>query len=435
MNTIRLPVRMAILLSALGLWLAPVGAQARPDDTSGSLTLPQALQQSLLHNPALKRYPYDLRVTDALSLQAGIRPTPQLGVKVEDLLGSGDLSGSQAMVTTLSLSQLVELGDKRQRRLDLALSQGGQQQLAFEQQKLEVLADTTRLFYQQLRLQALLDWSTQRIQREQHALDTIRQRADAGAVMQADVAKMALRLSRSQTLNHKLEGELRQARRRLASQWAAEPGFDQVTGALRLPATLPDSTHILDALATAPAYLEQQGLTRVLQAKARLEEAKNQYDLTLEAGVKHNAALEDAALTLSVSLPLTLTPPNQGGLLAAKEQAQWQLDRQALLLTQLRLTLEEMLQGLTNNAEQAHRLKHQLLPQAQTLLDQSLTAYNAGRISVLQLADAQEELFAVERDLIEARYAALTQLLEMERLTGRPMTPAHPSLLTQEIQP
>ena len=435
MNTTRFSVRMAAMLSALGLWLTPVDVQAQPNQADGGLTLPQALQQSLLHNPALKRYPYDLRVADALSLQAGIRPNPQLGLKVEDLLGSGDLSGTQAMVTTLSFSQLVELGDKRQHRLNLAQSQGDQQKLAFEQQKLEVLADTTGLFYQQLRLQALLDWSQQRIEREQQALETIRQRASAGAVMQADVAKMALRLSRSQALAHKLAGELLQAKRRLASQWAAEPGFDHAMGELQLPASLPDHTRIMEALVSAPAYLEQQGLARVYQAKARLEEAKNQYDLTLEAGIKHNAALDDAALTLSVSLPLTLTPPNQGGVLAAKEQAQWQLDKQGLLLTQLRLTLEEMLQGLRNNVEQAKQLRQHLLPQANTLLKQSQKAYNIGRISVLQLADAQEELFAVERDLIEARYAALTQLLEMERLTAIPMTSANPLLLNQEIQP
>jgi cobalt-zinc-cadmium efflux system outer membrane protein len=47
-------------------------------------------------------------------------PNPELAVELENFAGTGELRGIDALETTLSLSQVIELGDKRSRRVEVA---------------------------------------------------------------------------------------------------------------------------------------------------------------------------------------------------------------------------------------------------------------------------------------------------------------------------
>src|SRR6187402_471561 len=80
----------------------------------------EALQNTLENSPQLAVYPYEQRAAEARALQAGLRPNPELEMEVENVAGSGDYSGTQNAEYTLTLSQVIELGDKRQSRQALA---------------------------------------------------------------------------------------------------------------------------------------------------------------------------------------------------------------------------------------------------------------------------------------------------------------------------
>jgi cobalt-zinc-cadmium efflux system outer membrane protein len=60
----------------------------------------------------------------------------------------------------------------------------------------------------------------------------------------------------------------------------------------------------------------------------------------------------------------------------------------------------------------------ELTPVAHALLEEVKHGYKLGLYSVLQWVDAQQELFNIERDRIEAQYATHLQYLELERLSG-----------------
>ena len=105
-------MRMTFLLPAV-LVAAGYCLQAR----ASSLTLPQALQRTLQHDTRLQAFPYQLRMAEAAQLQASITPNPELDVSLENVLGTGDSRGVAGPELTLSLSQQIELGDKRQRRV------------------------------------------------------------------------------------------------------------------------------------------------------------------------------------------------------------------------------------------------------------------------------------------------------------------------------
>ncbi|WP_299795363.1 TolC family protein [uncultured Shewanella sp.] len=409
---------VTVSLCVLALFAGKSSAQTEP----GEITLPWVLEKTLLNNVQLQAFPYELRVSEALTLQAGVKPNPEFSVEVENLLGTGDMQGVDNVEVTLGLSQLIELGDKRQRRIDVAQASERQKLGEYELLRLDILAQATGRYYQLLRLQALQDWSERRILVEREALKAIESRARAGAVIEADVTKMALRLSHSKAVKERLDGETALARLRLAAIWSGEPHFQRAAGELKPLTRLPAAASVLNAIERAPQYLQLLSTGRLMYAKRRMEEAKAQHDVTLGLGVRSYDGFDDGALMFNFSMPIPLSNPNQGNILAAKANEAMAMEQQKLARSQLRLSLLEIHQAMVNNVGQARLIEQQILPLARRLLKDTQAAYQTGQTNVLQLADAQSELFSVERDLIEAEAAVYRQKLELERITGQSMS-------------
>ncbi len=414
----------AVYLCLLSLTVTPAIAQSTP--TIKRIDLAWVLEQTLLNNSQLQSYPYELRASEALTLQAGIRPNPKLSLSIENILGSGDRKGLDNAEVTLALSQLIELGDKRQRRIDLAQAEQQQQLTQYEILRLDVLALATERYYQLLRLQAQLSWNQQRLNIEQQALQTITTRANAGAVTQADVAKMALGFAASQARQQQLLGEVQLAKYQLAAMWNSEPQFEQISGDLPAMTQVPTAASVLNAMETAPQYLHLLSRERVLQAKWRFEQSKAVTDVNVGIGVRGYDGFDSGALMFNVSMPIALENPNQGNILAAKIDQNNVLEQQRIARSQLRLTLLEIHQTMVNNASQVQRLQTHLLPLAQQLLSDTQRAYQTGQANVLQLIDAQSELFKLQLAVIDFSAMAYQQLLELERITGQSMVVATP---------
>lgn len=400
----------------------PVVAQVPPSGDGKVISLPWALEQTLLKNTQLQSFSYDLKILDANSLQAAIRPNPTLTASVQNVFGSGEVSGIRSAETSLVLSQLIELGGKRQRRIDLVSAAKKQHVSDFELIRLDALSETTLRYYQLLRVQALHQWSKQRIMVEQRALNVIKTRAKAGAVIAADVSKMALRLARSKAVRQQLSHQLVVAKQRLAAMWASEVDFELAGERLGILSGYPSLSEVLQAIDQAPQFVKLLNLERLIEAQYRLEQSKNQYDITLGLGVKRFEAFDDSALMLTFSMPIPLTSPNRGKVLATRAQAEKVLQQQQLARQQIRLSLQEIHQALTNNVAQLSMLSQQVMPLAKQLLVDTEAAYRIGQATVLQLGDAQAELFSVEREMIETNIATYLQLIELERITGQSMT-------------
>ena len=65
-------------------------------EPTGAITLGQSLALALMHNPELKVFSWDVRVSEAKRLQASLWPNPNLGVEVEEVGGAGPRSDFDA---------------------------------------------------------------------------------------------------------------------------------------------------------------------------------------------------------------------------------------------------------------------------------------------------------------------------------------------------
>ncbi len=109
-------VSRTMIPAALGLLLAatlhPAGAQA----PLGRLTLDEAVALAARANPTLRAKQFEYRAIGANEITAGLRPNPTATYLAEQFGG-----GSAALVQhTFSIGQPIELGGKRQRRLESA---------------------------------------------------------------------------------------------------------------------------------------------------------------------------------------------------------------------------------------------------------------------------------------------------------------------------
>ena len=387
-----------------------------------SIDLAWAFEQTLINNNQLKAYPYELRIAEADKIQAGVKPNPRIGVEIENVLGTGDLGGLDDAEYTLALSQTIEMGAKLESRISVVDARSQAKQTGYQLKRLDVLAETSRRYYQTLRLQSLQSVVAGRIEHEQQALKVIKRRAQAGAVGQADVSKMVLRLAHSQAMQQQLADELSLAKTRLAAMWMSEVGFDTVKGDLSQWPALPDTDTLNIAIDTAPKYLHYLAKQRLATSRIQLAKANGHNNIDYGVGIRRFEKSDDQALVFNISMPLTFENPNRGRIAAAYAEKELVEAQGELSLTELKLELAEIQQRMLANSRHATAVAEQLLPKARTLLKDTEKGYQQGQYSVLQWVDAQTELFDLEYQLIEIQTRIYLQLLELERVTGQPMT-------------
>ena len=386
------------------------------------LTAEEAVEKTLRHSPALQSFPYQQRAIEADVLQAGLKPNPVVKADLENVFGTGDNRFLTGAELTLSLSQLIEMGDKRQQRINVANARLPALQQQYEVQRLDVVAQTLRHFYQAMRIDAMIEWNQRRIKKEQMALKVINQRAAAGAVGDADALRMQLRLARSENQQKQLTNERQLAYQKLAANWAGAVDFESLSGDLTVLPAVPETAALNQAISQTPAYLQVHALSRLREAQIVLAEAESAADITIGAGIRRLEAANDNALVFSFSMPLQLNNRNQGNIARANAEYQQQLQTMQLTVTQIELALAEIRLAMHNNLALTLSLQKDLQPVAEALLSSTAAGYELGQYSVLQWVDAQNELFAVERELIEAQTAVHLQMLELERLTGNALS-------------
>ena len=397
--------------------------QALFAQTEMSINLGWALQHTLENNARLKTYPQRLRLADAQRIQAEMRPLPVLGFSADYVAGNGVYTGNDLAEYTLSLGQTLELGNKRDSRLAVASASAQQLEADYQLARVDVLAETSRRFYDVLHLQALQRLIGIRVAYEEEVLGIIEERARGGAVAKADVSKMRLRLMRSQANSRQMVGQTAEARAQLALMWGAVPTFDRVSGDLLILPPVPSPARMVEVLAQSPQLQRQQALLRLADARVRLAQANGRVNLDLSVGIVQLQSSRDQALMFDMAMPIPLSNPNRGGI--AQARAAMALDTEKAELTRKQLQaglLAEQLR-LVNTTDYALLLTEQLIPQAKKLLKDTEAAYHQGRYSVLQLADAQAQLFLLERERLQTHVLAYHQILELERITGQTLVP------------
>lgn len=409
---------MSMNFSAALCVLLTLGSISVPVVIAAELSIEQAIKRTLTLSPLLQQYPVQQRLDDATRIQASVTANPELNMSLENALGSGDNRGITSAELTISLSQLIELGDKRDARLAVSEWRSQLSQQQYEIDKADTAASTLRAYLHLLYLQALQALAADNQHAERQALSIARQRATAGTVSDADISRLEYRLLQSQSNTRLLQAEQVLARQRLAANWAGTVDFDRVSGTLSSQPGLPALHQLQTQLQRAPQlqwWLTQQ---RLQQSQLQLAIAMGKSDITLGGGVRRSEASNDTSLVLQFSMPLSINNTNQGNILAARAQAEKTALQQQQQHQLLQLQVQQLYQQLAMLQQQVDDYKQAIIPAAEKVLGDMLQGYQRGLFDMTDLLAAQKDILSCRRTVIDLTYRLNLQLTELERLTG-----------------
>jgi cobalt-zinc-cadmium efflux system outer membrane protein len=402
----------------LPIFAAPAQPGAEPNrpvryEPTGALTLQQALALALLYNPRLEAYAWSLRAREAAILQNHLRPNPVLGLKVENVAGQDALSGFDGAVSTLAISQAVELGDRRRKRTLLAQQEHALAAWDYEAQRLQVIAQTGQRYIAALAAQQEVALAEESLHLAQDLYRVIEDRAAQGVIPTVEREKARVQLSRRRI---DLEKRVRQhaaLRQQLASLWEApSAAFQRLDGDLQAIAELPAYEDLIGRLEQNPDLARWSTELAARRAAIELADSGAFPDLTLGAGVRRFNLTDNHALVFEMGIPLPLANRNQGSRNQARYLLQQARARQRHAQTAARAQLHELVQDLGAAHYAAVTLRDESLPAARAAFDAARRRFDQGVTDYLHVLDA-------ERTYIETRYESVDALRDYHQTLTR----------------
>jgi cobalt-zinc-cadmium efflux system outer membrane protein len=401
---------MAVVVCAL-----PVLGQAQQGRT---LTLPQALQRAASASPRLTAADRTIGMAEGRREQAGALPNPTLGFDLDNWAPGGTVPG-QPVQTTLLLSQLIELGGKRDARVAAALGDYDSARLEREAARLELLSETTIAFVSALAAQrriALLDRHIAAFDRQ---VPLMQRRVDAGASSPADVSRVQTASGFVQLERERSRLALAQARRELAIVMGTDaPDFGLVSGdfgRLNRPAPFDAIVHAIE---------DNPQLTRWTAVRARRDadllsaRLKTVPDVTATVGWRRYGDTPENALRLGVSIPIPVLDRNRGGIREAQEAAQKTDADRAINRQTLIGVVGKAHDSAQSALAQIDLLRRIVLPAARRTLSTIEEGYDQGRFTALEIVDAYQRVADAELMEHDALASLHTALATIEGLIG-----------------
>ena len=390
------------------------------EPTTGDLTLRGALALALVHNPELKSSSWQIRISEADQLQASLRPNPELGIESEQL---GSTEGAES---TVMLSQLIEMGDKRRKRIRAASLGRDLAAMDYEARRLDILTQVDKSFIDVLAAQHRLELTERFVELSTRALDAVEARVQAGKDSPIEKIRAQIALSNVKIKSAQAKQNLVAARKNLASLWAADkPVFEKAVADFDEVRPVPSSQALADLIGNHPDLARWAVEIEQRRAAFDLAKAKGKSDITLAGGIQYLEGSAETAMVVGVSLPLPFFDVNQGGKMRAANRLAQANEQQKVARMRINIALTRAHQALSNAYMEATELKNNVLQNAQTLLDAATEGYEQGKFDYLHVLDAQRTYFEARLQHLDSLTACHKARADVERLIGQSLENAN----------
>ncbi|MDP5129931.1 MAG: TolC family protein [Paraglaciecola sp.] len=390
--------------------------------TNGEMTLQSAIQRTLTNSPELHEFTYKQEAIEGEIKTASLKPALNAGIEVENFLGTGEVSGIKGSELTLTLSSVIELGNKLNSRKAFAKAQSTFVEAQKQVHTLDVLAEVTRRYIDVLAQQALIDAQQEAETLARYTYQAVTKRVDAGAspVFEQQRAEAALARARLDVVTAQ---QTKQAMiNSLAIMWGEQyPTFTDVAGDLFALQSSPSLTVLFNTLLGSPNLDVYTQEARLQASQVRLTQAANQSDLSWTAGIRRMNGIDETAFIAGVSMPLFAGERNIGEY--QKQRAiQAQLEQQKESATQSLYHQLNMALMVRNNALlNVQTLQNSIIPPLVQALELVEQAYIDGRFSYLEWVSTRHELLNAKQALIQSAKQAHQRGADIESLTAQPL--------------
>ncbi|MFL6286391.1 MAG: TolC family protein [Pyrinomonadaceae bacterium] len=387
------------------------------------ITISDAVSIFLQQNLQLLAARYDIDTAEAEKLTARLRPNPQLNISTSDipLKFTGPLIREQTY--DYGVSQTVELGGKRSKRIAAADANAELARGVFQTVVWQLTNDLKRKFYTALLADSLLRLAQENQNTFAETLKQTTELYKAGEISGLELKRLEVEKLKFDTdvanSQRDYEVAVRDLRITLGGDYQAMDVDVAGTLDYRPYDFSPDELRA-DALAARPDLKAAQLGESAAAAAIRLQNALRIPDLTFGAGVEQ-VPLGTSTFNVGVGITLPLFDRNQG------ERAKALIDRkraqtqQQFLTNQISGDVDKALVAFEMQKRRVELYRSGVLTKVDEI--QSLTefALKAGESSTLDLLDA----IRTRRDTLASYYQALfdyqISLLDLELATATPL--------------
>lgn len=410
------------LACAAALWSCMVLNAAEPPDASAQLSIREALMLAEQSNPELGAAQLGLVGFDGRRQQASLRPANEISVEVENALGTGSLQGLDSAEFTLALSHIFELGDKRERRMEVVDAQQELVLATIEEQRLELAAEVLSRFVAVAADQSRLELAGRDLELAERTLAAVNERVDAALAPQAERHRARANLEKARSRKELASLAQSNSMSWLASLWdAPTPSYSRVEADLLVLPELLSEVEIMQSLENSPRARQLTTQRALRDAELRLAQSRSTRDVSVDGGLRYLREVDDAGFVVSLSVPLGGPARNQGAVDDARATLEQTDAVGAAEMFRARAILARYYHELTEARALFESLRNRVMPELEAALQGTRAAYESGRYGYLELADAQLRLMEVQGELIGAAERYHELLASIEKLTGQPL--------------
>jgi cobalt-zinc-cadmium efflux system outer membrane protein len=407
-----------VMIGSLALVLMLVG-RAHGQVPETSLTMTTAVELALRYSPVVQAKEREHAAVRAIEITAGLRPNPTASYSAEQL-GNSNVDQQH----TVALSQPIELGGKRQRRIESAQAASRVSEAELNDVRRQVVAQVKKAF-----TDALAAAATQKLAEENlRTLDEV-ERVNRLRVDRGDIAELELLRIQVQRFAFERDlGDARQAQQAARIALRAAIGPDAVAGEFAITGDLAfrevpiDRERLLEKTLTLRPDVRAAEAARA-RARADLNLAKANAWWDVAPQVQYQRIGPDNTFGLGISIPLRVFDRNQGEIARSRAEIERAARQRDAAAVQARAEVETALTIVVNEREKTRLLSEVYLPRAARARDTVDYAYRRGGLGVLDLLDAQRTYRETALDQIRALGSYWSAVYQLEAAVGGPLEP------------
>lgn len=401
---------------AIALLPAPATHAAPPSRT---LTLSQALSRAVASNPNLVAADRDIGAAGGRNLQAGLFPNPAVSAELDSAFGSKSKRNLNAAETTLQISQLFELGGKREARMAATAAEIDVARWDRAATRLQVLAEATEAFARALGAQARVAELEDQVADLDRLTPLLQKRVEAGASSSAEISRGRVATETTRVELAKAKAGFQAARRELSVLIGDKaPSFTAVRGDFNSIGAPPSFEALMARALQTPVLTRFTSVMAQRRALFAAAKAKAVPDIT--AGVGWRTYREDRsnAVMAGLSMPLPVFDRNQGGVIEASEMLAKTDAERAAAQRALTVLVGAAYEALRGSYDEARLTRANVIPIAREAYEAVRAGYSEGRYTLLELLEARAALSDASLREIDALVAFHSSLASLEGLTG-----------------
>jgi len=390
--------------------------------TLKSVDLSTAISQTISLHPELKVFANQAERYKGYAQQASIQSRPEIGLTIEDALGTGDHSGFKSAQSTLSISWILD-NSLVKSRVANAKVQGSTVALEREIKALDLAAQTARYFIQVLVNEERLKLAKMSLNQAIKSFEAVTKRVKAGKSSLVDKLKSQAEVAKKELVVEDLTHEVDASKYQLLAQWQGQGQSEQhketnIIGSLLSLSQLKDVDSLFTHLKQLPSVSLFATKHRIAQSEIELARIETKPLWKFSTGLRRYETTDDFGLVAGISIPFGDANQNEGQIRALRaSQSELATESQALvhkLNTQLYVLIEQM----KHSQHVIHAVTEKVIPVLEQAFEQAEKAYKAGMYSYTEWMNTQQELLNAQSGLIGAYQNAHLNNIEIERLTG-----------------